>query len=343
MSVVDLLLPEPVAALPYSVRLAQRRAIALAPKPSDRRAHARRPAQELHWLQRIRLTGGVGVEVRLIDLSEGGALLEIDTPLRAGVQMRLELVGENMDALVPLHIIRCYIAGLQGEATTYRSACAFVHPIELPVTTRATRPPQADFVGTSAALGYLLERCHGGAEGSARASLERQQLLHVLESLRARGAAARAAGDRDDLTAYTVDLIEAVLPSLHRGDVRQEVVAALERQMTRLPGDGPGRDALDEQSAGRADRALRPAAPRTAGGCSRAGRCCATGCRAPRDDRRRGPDLGLGAAEDRRAVLGRPAAQGVHPGLPSDPVAVLALAVGQRRRRPSASSCRSQN
>src|SRR5687768_4564099 len=106
MSAVDLLLPEPVVALPYSVRLAQRRAIALAPKASDRRAHARRPVHELPWLQRVRLTGSVGVDARLIDLSEGGALLEIDTPLRPGVQMRLELVGEDMDARVPLQIIR---------------------------------------------------------------------------------------------------------------------------------------------------------------------------------------------------------------------------------------------
>jgi PilZ domain len=240
MSAVDLLLPEPVAALPYSVRLAQRRAIALAPKPSNRRAHARRPAHELQWLQRVRLTGGIGVDARLIDLSEGGALLEIDTPLRPGVQMQLELVGEDMEARVPLQIIRCYIASLRGEVTTYRSACAFVHPIELPGTTRAGRPTHADFVGTSAALGYLLERCHTGgergAEGSARVSLERQQLLHVLESLRARGAAARAAGAGDEQSSHEVDLIDSVLSALHRGDVRQDVVAALEREITRLPG-----------------------------------------------------------------------------------------------------------
>jgi hypothetical protein len=240
MSAVDLLLPEPAVALPYSVRLAQRRAIALAPKPSDRRAHARRAAHELHWLQRVRLTGGIGVDARLIDLSEGGALLEIDTPLRPGVEMRLELVGEDMDAQVPLQIIRCYIASLRGETTTYRSACAFVHPITLPAATRAGKPAHADFVGTSAALGYLLERCgtsrEQAAQGSARVSLERGQLLHVLESLRARGAAARAAGAADELSSYAVDLIESVLPALHRGDVRQDAVAALERRIARLPG-----------------------------------------------------------------------------------------------------------
>ena len=72
MSAVDLLLPEPAAALPYSVRLAQRHAIALAPKPSDRRAHARRPAHELHWLQRVRLTGGIGVDAAADRFVGGG-------------------------------------------------------------------------------------------------------------------------------------------------------------------------------------------------------------------------------------------------------------------------------
>ena len=58
----------------------------------------------------MRLTGGTGYDVRLVDLSEGGALLEVDAPLRPGVTLTLEMTGPGLDAAVPLEVLRCYIA-----------------------------------------------------------------------------------------------------------------------------------------------------------------------------------------------------------------------------------------
>ena len=132
MSAVDLLLPEPEVIEPFSVRLARRRAIAMAPKPSDRRAYARRAAHELQWLQRIRLSGCAAGEARLIDLSEGGALLEFYTPMRPGMRLRLDLIGENVDERVALELVRCYVSRLEGASTIYRGACSFTSPIVLP-------------------------------------------------------------------------------------------------------------------------------------------------------------------------------------------------------------------
>ncbi len=109
----------------------------------------------------MRLTGGTGYDVRLVDLSEGGALLEVDAPLRPGVILTLELSGPGLDTAVPMEVLRCYIANLRGETATYRGACAFTHLIELPGKDARPLPAAAaaNFVGTDAALKYLLDRC----------------------------------------------------------------------------------------------------------------------------------------------------------------------------------------
>ncbi len=132
MSPLELLAPETVEVIPFSVRLAERRlAERAAAARADRRAHLRRSANDLEWLS-VRLTGGTGYDVRLVDLSEGGALLEVDAPLRPGVTLTLEMTGPGLDAAVPLEVLRCYIASLRGETAIYRGACAFAQLIELP-------------------------------------------------------------------------------------------------------------------------------------------------------------------------------------------------------------------
>src|SRR5262245_25235149 len=135
MSPLELLLPDTAEEAPYSVRLAMRRAqrvpaalVPRVPSKSERRAHTRRPADELDWLRMVRLTRGT--DVKLIDLSEGGALLEVDTPLKPGTILTLEISGTGIDTFVPLEVLRCYIAGLNGDIATYRGACVFTRPIE---------------------------------------------------------------------------------------------------------------------------------------------------------------------------------------------------------------------
>ena len=82
----------------------------------------------------MRLLGGTGYDAKLIDLSEGGALLELDAPLRPGLILTLEMIGPGLEAAVPLEVVRCYIASLRGETATYHGAVAFAHLIELPGT-----------------------------------------------------------------------------------------------------------------------------------------------------------------------------------------------------------------
>lgn len=245
MSPLELLAPEAARDVPFSVRLAERRLTSRAAAArADRRVHQRRSASDLEWLHAVRLIGGTGHDVRLIDLSEGGALIEVDAPLRPGVTLTLELSGSGMDAAVPLEVLRCYIASLRGQTTTYRGACAFAHLIELPGRTAPQAPvtAAADFVGTDAALKYLLERCaasraadvssrNGRQDKAPGVTLERNEVLHVLDALQARSSA-RA---NDVLNRHAADLLSAVLPALHGGSPRDVVVAALEERLRRVP------------------------------------------------------------------------------------------------------------
>src|SRR3954447_20580992 len=165
MSPVDLLLPDAVKeSIPFSVRLAERRLHGVVASPADRRVHTRRSARDLNWLRAARISKGS--EVQLVDLSEGGALLELDEPLKPGTLLSLDISGTGLEATVPFEVLRCYVSRLQGEVTIYRGACVFAHLIELPKPVAAvpSAAPAADFIGTDAALMYLLKRCAAESE-----------------------------------------------------------------------------------------------------------------------------------------------------------------------------------
>src|SRR5262245_40860761 len=103
MSLLELALPEaPTHAIPFSVRLAERRRdlpTRLPAARSDRRAHLRRGVDDLEWLQSVRIAQGL--DVTLVDISEGGALIEVTSPIKPGTNLTLELSGTGLDATVP--------------------------------------------------------------------------------------------------------------------------------------------------------------------------------------------------------------------------------------------------
>ncbi len=223
-------------AAPFSVRLAARRSIALDPprQSRERRAHSRRRAEDLDWLESVRLVGGSAPGVSLVDLSEGGALIEVEGPLRPGLKLTLELSGRGLDATVPLEVLRSYIVSLRGGLIYYRGACAFAHLIDLPSEVSGPAAAQSPFVGTDAALKLLLERAAVRAASPAGPSgllLDPRQVVTVLASLHARGAA----GDLDPLNRNVSELIGAVLPALQRGFSRRDAVAALDCRLKAMP------------------------------------------------------------------------------------------------------------
>ena len=262
MSPLELLAPETAKAVPYSVRLAERQLTARAEAASaNRRAHERRSASNLDWLRTVRLTGGTGYDVSLIDLSEGGALLEVNSPLRPGLILTLEMTGAGVDAAVPLEVVRCYISNLRSETATYRGAVAFAHLIRLPGP--ADRPARvaADFVGTAATLALLFEQCRSSREvGASGVSLERKQVLDVLDALRMRTSARGS----DLLSRHASDLLAAILPALHvRGAWRCRVGRA-RGEAVRPAAQVAIAHATDRRPIGRPHRPLRDC-----GGCGR--------------------------------------------------------------------------
>ncbi len=199
--------------------------------PSDRRAYQRRSGRDLEWLRLVRIAQGM--DVRLIDLSEGGALLEIDSPLKPGTVLSLEISGAGLETVVPLEVLRCYVSSLRGSIATYRGACAFTRLITLPGEQTDADVTAAGFVGTDAALNYLLERCAAATDGASdtRVRLERGAVLHVLSSLHVR----RSSDNADPTSRYTAQLLGAILPALQQGLPRDVVAAALDEQLQTFP------------------------------------------------------------------------------------------------------------
>jgi hypothetical protein len=94
----------------------------------DRRVHRRLPAAELLWLQIARIKNGP--QVRLLDISEGGVLLETDTRMNRDFSGLLELIGAGRETICSFRVLRWQPSPV-NPATMYRGACAFTEPFDL--------------------------------------------------------------------------------------------------------------------------------------------------------------------------------------------------------------------
>ncbi len=122
--------------VPSSVVSATERARAEAQKMAqDRRAHRRVPGRTLDWLSAARVK--YGPDVTIVDLSRGGALLQSDRPLAPGSRQALEIVGPDKSIVVPFGVLRSRLTALDSRGTTYRAACSFGRPLDLPELTQA--------------------------------------------------------------------------------------------------------------------------------------------------------------------------------------------------------------
>ena len=70
----------------------------------DRRAHRRFSAAELSWLQVARIKNGP--QVRLVDLSAGGVLLETDARMQRNADGLLELIGDSRESVCSFRVLR---------------------------------------------------------------------------------------------------------------------------------------------------------------------------------------------------------------------------------------------
>jgi Family of unknown function (DUF6982)/PilZ domain len=109
---------------------------------SNRRVHERLKASDLHWLRGARLK--YGADIRVLDISAGGMLLETEKALAPDANVVVELTGPESPILVPSRVLRCRTASL-GDILKYQGACAFRRPLTIPELTAKltgrTQPP----------------------------------------------------------------------------------------------------------------------------------------------------------------------------------------------------------
>jgi hypothetical protein len=101
----------------------------------DRRVHTRHSVSDLEWLNEARLK--YGPPIALIDLSSGGAQIEISSHRpKPGTTVVIEICGADRAVTVPANILRAHVAGLRPQ-TTYRAALAFRRAIDLQLPSKS--------------------------------------------------------------------------------------------------------------------------------------------------------------------------------------------------------------
>jgi uncharacterized protein DUF6982/PilZ domain-containing protein len=100
-----------------------------APTDVNRRMHLRLNADDLLWLQGVRVK--YGAEVRVIDISAGGMLIETETDFKTDATVVFEVTGPESTVLTPARIVRSKPL-TAGGMTRYQIACAFKRPLSIP-------------------------------------------------------------------------------------------------------------------------------------------------------------------------------------------------------------------
>jgi hypothetical protein len=95
----------------------------------ERRGHVRLGPEDVRWLRSARLK--YGPDVRVIDISMSGILVETEGQLRPDSNIVFELSGPVKSILVPSRVLRCRAASFD-EVMRYQGACAFKRPLEIP-------------------------------------------------------------------------------------------------------------------------------------------------------------------------------------------------------------------
>lgn len=132
---------------------------------ADRRGHLRLGVEDVRWLRSARLK--YGPDVRVIDISIGGILVETEGQLRPDANIVFELSGPVSSILVPSRVLRCRAASYD-EVMRYQGACAFRRPLEIPdllkqaIAKSAPPAPVATAMNASATWQKVVARFRDG-------------------------------------------------------------------------------------------------------------------------------------------------------------------------------------
>ena len=93
----------------------------------ERRRTIRRTPVAGELLARVRLRAGR--ELAVINVSNGGLLVEGDARLLPGVHVDVHVTTHEGRVLVRSRIVRAYVSALQADCVRYRGALAFEHAV----------------------------------------------------------------------------------------------------------------------------------------------------------------------------------------------------------------------
>jgi hypothetical protein len=195
--------------------------------PRERRASTRHGEDRLRWVRIARVQFGHGVS--LVDLSTGGARLDSPLALRPSYISNLEIIGAGLETVVPFRVLRCEVGGLTSQGVTYRGACEFIRPIELPnMACAPVQPAQPDDVRELDVVLKNLVRRATGEGGLQRFSEE--QLVQALKALHLRAATLFS----DPMGQRLNALLTLVLGAVEKGSGLTAVLPAIEMQLCRV-------------------------------------------------------------------------------------------------------------
>lgn len=146
-------------------------------RADDRRRARRRPIAELPWLWAAKLPWGT--EVKVIDLSNRGVLVESPSKLAAGTTFDLQMLGQGTTLYVPARAVRSEVAGVDGLGVRYRVAAAFAQDLDIPGL--GSQYPAAAL--TPRSLGELLSRVMGEVDRFATPDAVRARFEQELREL----------------------------------------------------------------------------------------------------------------------------------------------------------------
>jgi hypothetical protein len=98
------------------------------PGQKSRRAEIRLRTNDVRGVRGARST--YGAEVKVLDISSNGILIETGHALAADSAIALELLGAKGSLRVPARVLRCQ-RFYQGDIVWYQSACRFKRPVNL--------------------------------------------------------------------------------------------------------------------------------------------------------------------------------------------------------------------
>jgi hypothetical protein len=197
-----------------------------APTGRERRAHTRHRGADLPNIRVSRLRHGPAVS--LIDLSVGGALVETDVQMRPGTSLTLEIAADSDNpVLLPMRVLRCEVARVRSEVTTYRGACEFSRPLPWPALLTTPRPVTSTAADEAIALDVSLKALVQRCRAESADAITTPEMVKVLRALEEQASQRR----EEELAGPLVHLLPIVATAVERSEPAANVLAAIESRL----------------------------------------------------------------------------------------------------------------